>query len=112
MYFSKPRAIHYMIRQIFRDCLSNALDECGQHYQVPVTAAVTVLKNGGDGGGFPSHEMRVEHKRFFFDMGTNSRGTFLRVSGMPLRLIERKQIHNIDPSTSYKFSCIECPKCL
>jgi hypothetical protein len=60
----------------------NALEECGQRYQIPVSAAVTVLKNGGDvPGSFPSHEMRVEHKRFFFDMGNNSRGTFLRVSG-------------------------------
>lgn len=55
------------------------IEECGEEVEVP-TVSVLGAAAGAAGGSVAAKELRVEHKRFFFDVGSNQRGIFLRIS--------------------------------
>lgn len=60
-------------------CLGKAPEATGEN-----EAEGTELENArldvNDTGGLESRELRMDKKRFFFDVGCNPRGTFLRIS--------------------------------
>lgn len=63
-----------------RDSISAVIEESGEECDAP-NVSVLDAASGAVGGGMVAKELRVEHKRFFFDVGSNQRGTFLRISG-------------------------------
>lgn len=61
-----------------RDCITSAMEEGGEN--IPTTTEMRSVQEQGGAGARVKKELKVENKRFFFDMGTNVRGTFLRIS--------------------------------
>lgn len=66
----------------FRDALTDLLEEFG-------------TDDGGFKGDLPEGRyMRVDSKNFYFDIGQNNRGIYMRISEVYIYYLYKKRLHN------------------
>jgi len=66
----------------FRDALTDLLDEFGCTDEDESTVTVTAVRSGGQmSAGLPEgRHVKVDNKNFYFDIGQNNRGVYMRIS--------------------------------
>ena len=66
----------------FRDALTDLLDEFGCTDEDESTVTVTGVRSGGQmSAGLPEgRHVKVDNKNFYFDIGQNNRGVYMRIS--------------------------------